>query len=54
VTNDAGEVNWSPSAPLSASDFETQVSTPFVSAWQILKEVLYEEAQEANGYSSNF
>jgi hypothetical protein len=31
VTNDAGEVNWSPSALSNASDFETYVSTPFVS-----------------------
>lgn len=31
MTNDAGEVDWSPSALSSASDFETHVSTPFVS-----------------------
>jgi hypothetical protein len=29
--NDAGEVNWSPSALSSGSDFETRVSTPFAS-----------------------
>jgi len=43
VTNDTGEVNWSPSAPLSASYFETHVPTSFLSMLVVLKEACYED-----------
>ena len=35
-------------------NFERRFDTVPLFAWQILKEVLYEEVQEANGYSSDF